>query len=31
MRAYQIKVTYMEGPHTGKTYVMTKGGMVSIC
>ena len=29
MRAYQIKVTYMEGPHTGKTYVMTKGGYVA--
>ncbi len=28
MKQYFIKVTYLEGPHSGKTYYLRKGGYV---
>ena len=29
MKRYLIKVTYLEGKHAGKTYLMRKGGYVT--
>ncbi len=29
MKRYLIKVTYLEGPHTGDTYLLCKGGYVT--
>lgn len=29
MTMYQIKATYLDGPHAGKSYVLTKGGYVA--